>query len=164
MTQPIGGAYTVTCWECKSQVYASDTAPPDDAQALLTAFADSRCPKNGLECPNTTTAVTERDEQRPARLRHWVRTIRERAPRTRRMMLPDLVAATPVEITVSWPTPLPDAGYAVTVELVAGPALLGRIQTSIKPGSLTTTECTLLVATTRDVAAGLAGLHVVAVP
>lgn len=156
--------YRVACLGCETTVYEGD-APPDDAQGLLTGFADTQCPRGGVDCPNTTTAVEEREEQRPSRLRQLIKAAQARLPRSRSLLLPALAANTPQEIAVTWPTPLPDATYQVTIgQEFAALILLGKIEAVVKAGSRTPEGCTLLVAATRDVADGQAGLHVVATP
>lgn len=140
--------------------------PFEDGQELLTAFADESCPAGGAAggCPNVTTAVEEREEQRPARLQQLIRAAQARLPRSRSLLLPALIANTPQEIAVTWPTPLPDATYQVTIGQESQPILLGKIEAAVKAGTRTPEGCTLLVAATRDVADGQAGLHVVATP
>lgn len=141
--------------------------PFEDGETLLRDFADSSCPIGGTAngCPNTTEALEVKAEERPDRLRQLIRAARERLPRSRSLILPALTANTPQEITVTWPTALPDATYQVLIspELDA-PGLLGAIAAAVKAGSRTPEGCTLLVAANRDVAANRAGLHVVAVP
>ena len=141
--------------------------PFEDGQRLLTDFANASCPVGGEAngCPNTTPAVEERAEQQPARLRQVVKAAQARLPRSKSLALPALVANTPQEIPVTWPTPLADANYAVTVgQEFSAPIQLGAIRAAVKAGSRTTTGCTLIVGSTRDVADGAAGLHVVATP
>lgn len=141
--------------------------PFEDGQELLTAFADESCPVGGRvgDCPNTTDAVEERDEQRPARLRQLVKAAQARLPSSRSLFLPALVANTPQEIPVTWPNPLADATYQVTIgQEFAQPVLLGKIEAAVKAGTRTPEGCTLLVAASRDVADGQAGLHIVAIP
>lgn len=141
--------------------------PFEDGQALLTTFADSSCPVGGEAngCPNTTPAIEERKEQQPARMRQVIKGAQARLPRSRSLTLPALVANAPQEITVTWPTPLADSSYAVTIgQEFAQPILLGAIRVAVKAGSRTPAGCTLLVGSTRDVADGAAGLHIVADP
>lgn len=149
-----------------------DGLPFTDGQEVLTAFAMVSCPlgANPAErtvagCPHTNEARDNQQEERPARLRQLVRAIRDRAPRAVRLTLPALAIGVPVEIPVTWPVPVPDNSYSVLIsQEFAALVLLGAIRTAVKPGSRTTTGCTLLVAATRDVADGQAGLHVVAIP
>lgn len=169
---------SVTCpGPCRRTIYEGGATttpngepvlPFTDGQALLTAFAEASCPLGvppPAECPNTPAALEERDEQRPARLRQLVKAIRDRAPRSTRFPLPALVANTPVEIPVTWLPPCPDTTYSVvTSQEFAALVLLGAIRVAVKAGSRTTTGCVLLVGSTRDVADGQAGLHVVAIP
>ncbi|MGH9290102.1 MAG: hypothetical protein ACRD0V_17710, partial [Acidimicrobiales bacterium] len=81
--------HTVTCQVCRTEVYAADD-PPTDGQALLTGFADASCPRGGVGCPNTTTAVQQAAEERPPELRRLIRAARARLPRTRRLPVPAL--------------------------------------------------------------------------
>jgi len=64
----------VTCRTCQAEVWrggqmsADGTAvvgmPVADGQELLTAFADTSCPRGGVGCPNTTAGrQTARDDQ-----------------------------------------------------------------------------------------------------
>lgn len=163
-------AVTVRCeGPCGVVVYegpASDMPDPD-GQVLLTRFADRECPVGGQTggCPNVTEVAEERAEQRPDRLRAALRVLRDRAPRTRGVPLPALVSGAPVEITVTWPVPLPDPGYRVVIgQELASAALLGVIRVAVKAGSRTPGGCVLIVAATRDVGEGQAGLHLAAVP
>lgn len=161
------GDFQVNCWgPCRTQVYSSDTPPPNGMQATLAAFADAQCPIGGTAngCPSTTAAQQNSDDERPARLRQLIQTIRDRAPRTTRLQLPALATGAPIEVPVTWPVEMPDASYSVTATLVLPAALLGVIRVGIKPGSLTTTGCVLLAGTTQVTTAGQAGVHVVATP
>lgn len=160
--QPVRGTWPVVCGTCHSHVAATDT-PPDDPQALLTAFADTACPLGGVGCPNTTAAQQARDAQRPDRLKALITAIQNRAPRTVRIALPALVVGTPVDVPVAWPSEMPDATYSVTATPVHGPGLLGVLRWAIKPGSLSSTGCTITVSATAAVVAGQAGLHLIAV-
>ncbi|MGH3993498.1 MAG: hypothetical protein ACRDSN_13680, partial [Pseudonocardiaceae bacterium] len=63
-----------------------------------------------------------------------------------------------------WAEALPDDTYCVTIGVVAAAGLLGRIDTSVKPGSVTAGGCVVLVSATVGVPAGGAGLHVTAAP
>lgn len=140
--------------------------PFTDGDAMLTAFADASCPiGGGADCPSTTVAVTERQEERPDRLRQLIKAAQARLPRSRSLLLPALIANTPQEIPVTWPTPMPSINYQVVIgEEFAQPILLGAIRAAVKAGSRTVDGCTLIVGSTRDVADGQAGLHVVATP
>lgn len=141
--------------------------PFTDGQELLTAFADSSCPVGGTAagCPNTTEAQAVTAEEQPRQLRQLIRAAQARLPRSRSLLLPALAANTPAEILVTWPTPMPDGTYQVTIgQEFTQPVLLGAIRAAVKAGSRTAEGCTLLVGSTRDVPDGTAGLHVVAVP
>jgi hypothetical protein len=141
--------------------------PFADGQQLLTDFAETSCPVGGTGggCPNTTEALQNRTDERPDRLRQLIRAAQTRLPRSRSLVLPALVANTPQEIAVTWPTPMPDGTYQVTIgQEFTQPLLLGAIRAAVKAGTRTATGCTLLVGSTRDVADGAAGLHVVATP
>lgn len=141
--------------------------PFTDGQDLLTDFADSACPVGGTAagCPNTTEARAITAEEQPRQLRQLIKAAQARLPRSRSLLLPALVANTPAEIAVTWPAPMPDGTYQVTIgQEFAQPVLLGAIRAAVKAGSRTAQGCTLLVGSTRDVADGAAGLHVVAVP
>lgn len=50
-----GPGFVVRCWTCGSLAYQGDELPAD-GQPLLTAFADSQCPRGGVDCPHTTAA------------------------------------------------------------------------------------------------------------
>ena len=160
---------------CRRNVYEGGeirdgqvVVPFADGQQLLTDFAVVSCPLGvppPPECPNTGVALEEQAERRPERLRQLVKVIRDRAPRAVRLFLPALTANTPVEVSVTWPVPVPDTTYSISItQEFAALVLLGAIRVAVKAGSRTTTGCTLLVGSTRDVADGQAGLHVVATP
>lgn len=160
--------YQVVCLgPCGTQLYAGDTPPPEPARQMLAGFADTQCPIGGTEagCPSTTEALEAAAEERPSRLRQLIAAIRNRAPRGDRIPIPALAANTPAEVTVTWPVAMPDTSYSVTALPVHGAALLAAdIRVCIKPGSLTTAGCVLIVAATQAVNAGQAGLHVSATP
>jgi hypothetical protein len=156
----------VVCRRCGQVPWEGDQ-PSDDARQLLADFADSSCPIGGTAsgCPSTTESQATTDEQEPSRLRQIVKAIRDRAPRGMWLQLPDLAANTPKEVTVTWTPAMPDSSYTVTALPVHGAALLtAGIRAVVKPGSLTTADCVLIVAATQAVSAGQAGLHVSAVP
>lgn len=157
----------VTCRRCGETPWEGDEPVTDNARQLLANFADSSCPIGGTAngCPSTTEAQADTDEQDPSRLRALIQAIRNRAPRGERVPIPALTANTPAEITVAWPVAMPDTSYSVTATPVHGAALLAAgIRVSVKPGSLTTAGCVLLVVATQAVSASQAGLHVAAVP
>lgn len=160
------GNYTVICWGCMTEVYASDTEIAADPAALKATFADASCPKGGTAggCPSTTDAQAAQDDQRPAKLQALITAISARVPRTTRLALPALAANTVTEVPVTWPTAMPDATYSVASGIVCPATLAGKIAAALKPGSATTAGCSLLVVSTVAVAAGGAGLHVVATP
>lgn len=165
MTGPLQGRYSLRCSSCQATVYLSDTEPPADQRALLTAFADEQCPRGGVGCPNATEARERDEERRPERLMQIIRAARDRLPRSRSLVLPALAANTPVEVEVTWPAPLPAANYQVGIsQEIDAPSLLGAIAAAVKAGSRTTRGCTLHVAASRDIPAGRAGLHLVAIP
>ena len=166
----------VTCQVCRHTLWEGGELdeqgqitglPFTDGQELLSPFAESSCPIGGTAagCPNTIVALTNAAEERPNRLRQLIQAIRNRASRGERVPIPVLAANTPAEITVTWPVAMPDTSYSVNATPVHGAALLAAgIRVCIKPGSLTTTGCVLIVASTQAVNAGQAGLHVSAVP
>lgn len=166
----------LTCQVCRTTVWTGGELdeqgqiaglPFEDGQELLGPFADQSCPIGGTAngCPSTTEARENAAEERPNRLRQLIKAIRDRAPRGVRLQLPALTANTPVEVTVTWPQAMPDSSYSVTVTPTHGPAVLAAgIRVAVKPGSLTTADCVLIVAATQAVTAGQAGLHIVAVP
>lgn len=154
----------LTCTSCGAQPPPDLQRPGDTPQGILTRLADALCPRGGAGCPHTSSAVTERDQLRPRKLKVLIDAARDRLPRTRRLVLPALAANTPLGVPVVWGDPLPDDTYAIGYGVIAGAALLGRIEITVQPGSILPTGCMLLVAATRDVTAGQAGLHVVATP
>lgn len=160
--------YQVVCLgPCGTQLYEGDDPPPTPARQMLRQFADTQCPIGGTAngCPNTAAAQDDADDARPDRLRQVIKAAQARLSRSRSLVLPALVANTPQEIPITWPTAMPDATYRVTIgQEFAQPVLLGAIRAVVKAGSRTTDGCTLLVGSTRDVADGAAGLHVVATP
>jgi hypothetical protein len=162
MTTP-APPFRIACHVCQTEIDTS-TEAPGDAQDRLRVFADASCPRGGVGCPNTTTALETQEEERPARLRQLVTMIRARAPRSARVALPALAAATPVEVPVTWQVAMPDATYSVVATPVVPAALLGVVRVAVKPGSLSPEGCALNVAATQAVAAGQAGLHVIGVP
>lgn len=166
MTAPRDEDHQVNCWGCGSRVYSGDIPPPGGSQAALAAFADAQCPKGGTAngCPSTTAAQQNHDDERPDRLRQALKALKDARVRGTAVQLPALTAGTPVEVTVTWPTPMPDPVYRIAVTPVHGAGLLGVLRWCLKPGSLAVDGCTLIVASTQAVAAGQAGLHVVAAP
>lgn len=161
MTGPIRGVFTLRCNSCQAVVYSSDQGPPADRMAELVRFADTQCPRGGTlgGCPNTSTAVAEQSEIRPPALR-------DRAPRTRRVVLPALVAnaSSPVEVTVTWRRPMADTRYSVFARTIVPAELLGKIDAAVKIGSLTPEGCVVLVAASSDTDRGDAQIHVMGVP
>lgn len=160
------GDFQVNCWTCKTQVYSSDTPPPGGVQAALAAFADAQCPIGGTAngCTSTTVAQQTADDERPDRLRQALKALKDARVRGTAVTLPAITAGTPVEVTVVWPSPMPDPVYRIAVTPVHGAGLLGVLRWCLKPGSLAVDGCILIVASTQAVAAGQAGLHVVAAP
>lgn len=162
MTAP---AYRVACIRCGTEVY-NDNEPPGNPGGLLAGFANSDCPIGGTAngCPSTTQANVNRDDENPAKLRGALKALRDARVRGTTVALPALTAGTPVEVTVMWAAPLPDSVYRVAVTPVHGAGLLGALRWCLKPGSLSATECVLIVASTTNVTPGQAGMHVVAAP
>ncbi len=56
-----------------------------------------------------------------------------------------LAAGASVDLTVTWPTPWPDAGYAVDPTIICGTAALGGLHATLKAGTKTTLDCTVTV-------------------
>lgn len=166
------GDVTVTCrGPCGQTVYDGDGTDGQghliDGQQLLISFAVNHpCPAGGDAggCPNTPAAIEEQAERQPARLRMLVKALRDRKSRGVTVPVPALTASTPVEVPVTWTPELPDGTYQVTWSAIHGPALLGRINVAIKPGSKDKAGCVLIVGSAVAVGAGLAGLDVVANP
>lgn len=158
-------AYHTICLGCNTEVYGGDT-PPANPTVLLNSFADAQCPKGGTVngCPSTSDAMTNQADERPDRLRQALKGLKDARVRGTAVTLPALTAGTPVEVTATWPSPMPDAVYRIAVTPVHGAGLLGVLRWCLKPGSLAVDGCTLIVASTQAVAAGQAGLHVVAAP
>lgn len=187
MTHP---AVTIQCrGPCKRVLYQGGEIgsggpvglPFADGEQILKDFADSACPIGGTAngCPSTTESMAVRDEEQPPRLRQLVKAaktrldtldgradlIEQRRPAGVSLTLPALTANTPIEVTVPWPRALPNTNYQVQIsQEFAAQVLLGAIATAVKAGTRAVDGCTLLVAATRAVNAGQAGLHVVAIP
>lgn len=70
-----------------------------------------------------------------------------------------LTANTVKTITVTWPTAMPDTGYAVTATIES--ATPQNVAIGVNPGSRTTTGCTLSVRSTAAVNAAGLNVHVI---
>lgn len=55
------------------------------------------------------------------------------------------------DVTVTWPTPWPDAGYGVWVSIISGTAALNAISATLKSGTKTANDCVITVASTTAV-------------
>ena len=68
---------SVNCYTCQRTVWRGGRTeggqvtdlPGADGQELLTAFADSACPRGGVGCPNTTAGRQAARDDQPATAR-----------------------------------------------------------------------------------------------
>lgn len=77
--------------------------------------------------------------------------------------LPAQAAGTKVVI-VTWPTPMPNSTYAVTVGFETTSALVGKLVGAVVSGTKTTTGCTVQVSATAALATGSVTLAVIGLP
>jgi len=68
-----------------------------------------------------------------------------------------------VDLSVSWPTPWPDAGYGVWVSVISGTAALGSLNATLKSGTKTVSDCVITVANTGVAAVGSFAIDVLGV-
>lgn len=63
-----------------------------------------------------------------------------------------LALGVPQDVTITWPTPWPDTGYGVCIQLATGNNALGQVHATLKAGTKTVTDCIVTVEATLAVA------------
>lgn len=85
-----------------------------------------------------------------------VSNVRQSIPRTTRIVMGQIGVAiavgTPVDIPITWSTPMPKDTYAVDVTPATG--LIGKATTAVKPGSMTASGVTITVSASVAVLVG----------